>query len=101
MTTSYEPRPIPVEHVVIGAQLAELTETLAEHSHDTWSLQRLRDGWTYGPRRDDMKRQHPCLVPYNALTEEEKHYDRVIVVGLVRAIIALGFTISREPESSA
>lgn len=95
MGTEYTPRPIPTDHVELGDDLAGLVELLAENAHDLWASERLRDGWTFGPHRDDVQRRHPCLVPYSQLPERERDYDRTLVVGAVRAILALGFTISR------
>ena len=97
MAIEYEPRPIPVKHIVLSDEILELVELLAENAHDIWALERLRDGWTLGPERDDAKRQHPCLVPYAQLPERERDYDRSMLTGSIQAMLALGFTISRAP----
>jgi hypothetical protein len=55
----------------------------------------MQDGWTYGPHRDDAKRTHPCLVPYEQLPESEKEYDRVMVNEALKAILALGYRIEK------
>jgi hypothetical protein len=47
-----------------------------ENRHDGWREHKERDGWSYGPVRDDVARQHPCLVEYATLSEEEKEKDR-------------------------
>lgn len=92
---SYDPNPINTFHINLPADVLLLIEQLAENAHDHWSLQRLRDGWTYGPRRDDTKKEHPCLVPYTALPEAEKHYDRLTATETLKAILALGYTLTR------
>ena len=51
-------------------------ELLAECEHDGWREQREREDWSCGPIRDDAARRHPCLVKYDALSEEEKEKDR-------------------------
>lgn len=38
--------------------------------------QRLAEGWTHGPERNDAARRHPDLVPYADRLESEKEYDR-------------------------
>jgi ryanodine receptor 2 len=53
---------------------------------------RIADGWTKGPRNDDLK-QHPCLVPYEELSEEEKDYDRRTSAETLKFIIAQGYSI--------
>ena len=56
-------------------------ERLAELEHERWNTARRMDGWrsTSLPSKDEHRRLHPSLVPYEALTDEVKEYDRVIV----------------------
>jgi ryanodine receptor 2 len=95
MNSGYTPKPIDTSGVTLPADLEPLTELLAEHTHDVWSLQRLNEGWTLGPVRDDANKTHPCLVPYADLPESEKDYDRTTALGALKAILALGYTISK------
>ena len=81
---------------MLSPEIEKLGERLAEHVHDVWARQRLNDGWTWGPARDDAQKQHPCLVPYAELPESEKQYDRVVAFGTLKAIIALGYQIEIE-----
>ena len=92
---SYRPSPIDTSAVSLDEKLEALTERLAEHAHDLWAIQRLTDGWSLGPARDDDRKLHPCLVPYEELPEREKQYDRVAVIGTLKAILALGYRIER------
>lgn len=92
----YEPGSIDVSGVTIPPHLEALTEQLAENAHDLWARQRLDDGWSYGSERDDQAKKHPCLVPYDALPDSEKQYDRKIVLGTLKAILAFGYRIQRE-----
>jgi len=68
---------------------------LARNAHDIWARQRLADGWRFGPRRDDAKKEHPCLVPYEDLPESEKVYDRSAAMETLKAILALGYRIMK------
>jgi len=56
-------------------------EALAELEHERWNSQRRMDGWrwTDQPRKNEARRLHPSLVPYEALTDDVKEYDRVYV----------------------
>jgi len=92
---TYEPQPIDTSDVVMSRDLAELTEMLAKNAHDIWAKQRISDGWQYGPQRGDAKKQHPCLVPYNELTESEKEYDRKMAVETLKLIQSLGYRITK------
>lgn len=89
----YHPTPIPTNGVVLDDAVLALTERLAENAHDVWARQRLADGWTYGPVRDDKAKKHPCLVPYDRLPESEKVYDRNAALDTLKAIVALGYRV--------
>jgi len=90
---TYRPQPIETVGVALPDELLGLTERLAENAHDTWSTQRISDGWSFGPRRDDAAKQHPDLIPYHELPESEKEYDRRVALGTLKAILALGYHI--------
>src|SRR5262245_59854803 len=91
----YEPKPLNTDHVELTPEIRELTELLAKNTHDIWARQRLSDGWRYGPHRDDARKEHPCLVPYEALTESEKQYDRNTALEALKMIIALGYRLEK------
>ena len=92
---TYEPRPLDTSGVSLDPGLLALTEQLARNAHDIWARQRLAEGWTHGPRRDDALRQHPDLVPYAELPESEKTYDRDAALETLKAIVALGYRIEK------
>jgi hypothetical protein len=89
----YVPGPTPTDGIEIPESLLDLVELLAEHNHEVWAEQRIKDGWTYGVQRDDTRKTHPCLVPYGALPETEKAYDRNTAIAIVKLIIKLGYRI--------
>jgi ryanodine receptor 2 len=91
----FEPKGIDTSSVTLSEEILHLTEALARNTHAVWAEQRLKAGWTYGPKRDDEMKQHPCLVPYDDLPEAEKEYDRATALGTLKAIVALGFRIVR------
>jgi ryanodine receptor 2 len=77
--------------------LQQLLERLAENTHEVWAAQRFSEGWTHGPQRDDAKKKHPCLVPYDKLPESEKEYDRKTAAETLKAVLSLGYTINAPP----
>ncbi|MDR0894194.1 MAG: Ryanodine receptor Ryr [Prevotellaceae bacterium] len=95
MDKSYIPKPIDIAHIELPVELVELSEFLACNVHDTWAQGRMREGWTYAPVLDREKKEHPCLVPYEALPESEKEYDRMTAMSTLKAIIAYGFVIEK------
>jgi hypothetical protein len=91
----YEPVPLDTSRVRLTNDIRELTEMLAKNTHDVWARQRLSDGWRYGPHRDDQRKEHPGLVPYEELTHAEQEYDRQTALETLKAIIALGYRIEK------
>lgn len=92
----YNPQPINVEDINLDANLEDLTEAIAENAHDIWARARMDKGWTYGPVRDDAKKQHPDLVPYAQLPDSEKEYDRIMAMNTLRLVRRLGYDIVKD-----
>ena len=46
---TYKPRPIDTADIQLSPEIVNLTQRLAENSHDIWAKQRIADGWIYGP----------------------------------------------------
>lgn len=95
----YTPKPLDTSDVQLPEELLSLMESVAKNVHETWALNRMSQGWTLGPVRDDEKKQHPCLVPYEMLSEEERDYDRATALATLKLIIKLGFTIEETPKA--
>lgn len=89
----YTPTPIDTSDIELSPEISELCEKLAANTHDVWAKGRIEQGWTYGPVRDDAKKETPCLVPYDELPESEKDYDRNTAIETLKLIIKLGFEI--------
>lgn len=89
----YVPQPIDTNDIELPVELEELVEKMSKNVHEVWAETRLKQGWTYGEQRDDKKKTHPCLVPYEDLPEEEKEYDRNTSIGTLKLIMKLGFKI--------
>jgi hypothetical protein len=85
----------------IGARLVEgsgsglqLTpdelEELSRAEHDRWMAAKLVQGWTHGATRDDARKLHPDIVPYDDLSEAIKDLDREQVRIMARLLAASG-----------
>ena len=98
MTTknNYIPQPVNTNDVVLPEELIILSERISKNVHEVWSKNRMEQGWTYGEQRNDEKRETPCLVPYEELSEEEKDYDRNTSQETLKLILKLGFKITKE-----
>lgn len=96
---TYKPKPLDTSSIELPGDILELSEQLARNTHETWARQRLKDGWRYGPERDDARKEHPCLVPYDDLPESEKQYDRNTALETLKTIMSLGYRLeSSDPE---
>lgn len=96
----YQPEPINTDAIIMPDEIKELMEKIAENTHEVWSSQRLKDGWTYGTERNDQSRKHPGLVPYEELPESEKAYDRIISENVLKTVYAMGYEIRKKAGDS-
>ncbi len=92
---TYIPKPVDTTHVTLPADILALSEKLAENAHEVWAVQRISQGWTLGPKRDDDAKKHPGLVPYGDLSDGEKEYDRLTAMQTLKLIVALGYRIGK------
>ena len=65
--------------------LGVLEGNTPEQSHDQWVRFKVTHGWTLGPVKDEEKKQHPLLVPYDELPESQRIKDELFVA-IVRAL---------------
>ena len=56
-------------------------------SHESWLEEKRRDGWGWGPVKDEKSKQHPCFVPYEKLPPGQKAKD-AIFVAVVRGVLS-------------
>lgn len=89
----YIPEPIDTSGMELSGDLNTLVEQMAKNVHEVWAQTRMSQGWSYGEKRDDAMKTHPCLVPYEELPESEKLYDRQTSIGTLKLIMKLGFKI--------
>lgn len=60
-----------------------------EQTHDSWRQFKLKDGWKYGPVKDAEKKEHPCMLPYKQLPEEQRRKDALYIATVTAMIQAL------------
>ena len=92
---NYTPQPIDTSDVRLPIELETLVEQMSKNVHEVWAETRIKQGWTYGPERNDALKKHPCLIPYEKLPEEEKDYDRNTSISTLKLIMKLGFKITK------
>lgn len=55
--------------------------------HVNWMNRKFKDGWSFGPVKDEAKKQHPSLVMFSFLPTEQKVKDRLFHA-VVRSSVA-------------
>ena len=53
--------------------------------HAAWCESKRRDGWRYGPAKDESQKTHPSLVPFENLSESERRKD-ALLIAVVQAV---------------
>ena len=89
----YEPHPIDVDSIPLNGDLEQLQDAIAENAHNVWAKARIKEGWTYGKDFDDEKKEDPTIMPYTALPDSEKEYDRLTAFNTIKLVKKLGFDI--------
>jgi len=92
---TYTPHTVDTSDICLNEDLNDLVDFLAKNTHENWANVRIKEGWKFGDKRDDARKEHPCLVPYEELHESEKEHDRIVVKELLKTIILLGFRIEK------
>ena len=57
-----------------------------EMSHENWLKVKKEDGWIWGPVKDPEAKEHPCMVPYENLPQEQKTKD-YLFKGVVKTLL--------------
>lgn len=91
----YIPQPVDISDVILPDDITEIAEQIARNVHEVWAKSRIDQGWKYGEQRDDDKKTHPCLIPYDELPESEKDYDRDTCINTVKMILKSGYKITK------
>jgi len=78
----------------------EEVEGLAETEHKRWMNERIAQGWSYGPERDDRRKFHPDLKQWDELDEDTRERDRDAVRAIPGILHEAGYQILRLPAGS-
>ena len=69
---------------------------LAKAEHNRWVINKMLDGWKYGSERNDRKKLHPSMIPWEKLSESEKSKDYAMVTEIPLILDKNGYTIHRD-----
>ena len=69
---------------------------MAIHEHNRWVQEKIDDGWTYASVRNDDKKLHDCLVPWNKLSEEVQGWDKEPCRNIIPILGKIGYGVYRK-----
>ena len=96
----FKAAPVDNSNVILPKSLTKHLEIIAQNVHDAWAAGRIKEGWTYGEVKDEVKKTTPFLVPYEDLPESEKEYDRNTAMETLKIVMQLGFDIVKREENN-
>ncbi|WFE38218.1 RyR domain-containing protein [Micromonospora sp. WMMD998] len=70
-------------------------DVLARLEHERWCRERAGEGWAYGEPRDDTRRRHPALRPWDELTPDVQEKNRQEIRALPDVLSDSGFELIR------
>jgi len=70
-------------------------EILAEMEHGRWVVERLQSGWKFGSKKDTVNKISPYIIPWSALSEEVKKWDRQAVRKIPELLVQVGIEVIR------
>ncbi len=86
----------PLAMGVTGAVTAlpdDQVEYLSKMEHDRWMAEKQRKGWIAGVVRDNNKKVHPDLVPWEELDEVAREKDRNAIRTIPKLLDEVGFAV--------
>lgn len=58
----------------------------ADAQHNAWMANKTKEGWRFGLVKDAVKKEHPCLVPYDQLPPQQRRKD-LLFMAIVQALM--------------
>lgn len=71
-------------------------EILSMIEHKRWCAERFLAGWVYGEVRDNTRKVHPDLLPWESISEEVREKDREAVRNIIDLVRLAGKGIARQ-----
>jgi hypothetical protein len=70
------------------------TKLLARLEHDSWVRHHAEYGWCYAEQRDDRRKRHTQMVPWENLDDEARRKDVEAVETVIELFATLGFVLA-------
>jgi hypothetical protein len=63
-------------------------------SHEAWMREKLENGWTWGPVKDEVAHTHPCIMDFAKLPPEQRAKDYLFHAVAINTATALGLRLA-------
>lgn len=94
LSIGYKIKPVTTGHRPLALHLSsDEIETMAVVEHLRWCWDKRLHGWVPGKVRNNEKKTHPGLVPYEKLPEDEKEKDRELVRLIPALLQDIGYEV--------
>ncbi|NMC37786.1 MAG: SpoIIE family protein phosphatase [Bacteroidales bacterium] len=94
LSIGYKIKPVTSGHTALALHLSrDEIETMAVVEHLRWCWDKRLHGWVPGKVRNNEKKTHPGLVPYEKLAEAEKEKDRELVRLIPALLKDIGYEV--------
>ncbi len=70
--------------------------TMAKQEHERWMHEKIEEGWAYAPVRNDDKKLHDCLVPWDQLSEEVQGWDKEPCANIIPILGEMAYGVYRK-----
>ena len=95
------PNPLPARNQPPFAFSDVELDQLGRQEHGRWMAAMLAEGWSYGVPRENARRIHDQLKPWEELDEANRDKDRDAVREIPRIVALAGFAVQRESPASS
>ena len=99
IASNYHPKPINTSGVKLDGRTGELKDLISENMHDAWAKGLMDKGWVYGESQIVGKKQHPNMVPFVFLTDDDKTYNRDMAMTSLKALEILGWEVRQDSST--
>ncbi|TNN17701.1 Ryanodine receptor isoform 2 [Schistosoma japonicum] len=89
----FRPQPIDTSQIRLPVALNSLIERFAEHCHDSWALDLIEQGYSFGAHVDEVRRTHPNLRAFSQLPPQEQMRYIHPVTDTLKAMLACGWSV--------
>lgn len=73
------------DSAVAGVRAHMESDLTPAQSHGLWLAHKRAEGWIYGPVKSPLRKEHPCMVPYDDLPAAQRVKDHLFSA-VVRAL---------------